>query len=192
MIRDKNIKWARQRMFIPVWQFQGIIGDLVSMDDVAPAIAEFSTFGFGCMPFAPNDSVSHIMEFPSCWDITKEIGVRVVWGQISGTATQTADWILLYDQADEGEVLAAPATVLDTIIPLGDVAGATLTWKKSSRGIFAADTFDEAALDGTLAFNLELQADTLADDQARLLGVSFDYYPRLTVGGINLTETSRQ
>lgn len=191
-LKDRNIAWARQRMYIPVANFQGISGDFVSLDDAAPALVEMGSIGIANLPMAPNDSVSHVMMFPSFWDIEDEIGVRIMWTQIAGETTESANWIFLYNQSDVGEALIASATALDTPITLTQVGGVASTLIRSSRGIINAFTFDESALDGFLTFNVELDADTYADDEARLLGVVFDYKPKFTLGGFNVEEISRQ
>lgn len=197
MIRDRNIQWARQRMYIPVWHFQGYLlteaaPNLISSQaDGPPALAEFSTLEMVALSMAPNDSITHIMEFPSYWNISEDIGCRVVFGQVGATAGETANFIVLYDQADDGEAIIAPATVLTTAVPLSTVVGATTTWTRTGRGIINGGTFDESALDGMFAFNIELDADGTADDEIRLFGISWDYIPMLTVGRWNAEATTR-
>jgi len=190
MIRDRNIQWARQRLYIPVTNFTGYDDALASLADAAPAIVELDALEFAVLPCAANDSVSHIMAFPSMWDITKEIGVRVFWTAVAAASatTDAATWIVLYDQADEDELIIAPATALDTPIVALDVLGTldNSPLKKTSRGIINANKFDEAAMAGTFAFNIELDAvTTFSGDEPVLLGIEFDYYPMLTVGPIN-------
>lgn len=209
MIRDRNIEWARQRLYIPVWQFQGFTpvnaapaaqttsDVMTSVDDAAPGLNEVGALGFMGLPMTANDSVTHVMGFPSFWDITKEIGVRVHWtADIGGAAvaTDAASWAVVYDQVDADEALAAPATALNTTIA-NDVYGSTTDaiYKITNRGIINANTFDVSALDGLFAFNVELDAvTTFSADEVNLLGIAFDYYPALTVGGHNATVTSRQ
>ena len=196
MIRDRNIQWARQRMYIPVYNFQGFDDAMASLADAAPAIVELDALEHACLPMAANDSVTHIMGFPSNWDITKEIGVRVCWTAVAAASatTDAATWIVLYDQVDEDELIIAPATALDTPIVALDVLG-TLDdspLKITSRGIISADKFDEAALDGLFSFNVELDAvTTFSADEPVLLGIAFDYYPMLTVGPINTDRDDR-
>ena len=209
MIRDRNIEWARQRMYIPMWHFQGLepinavpgtqtTSDVMtSADDAAPGMNEIGALGFMGMPMTANDSVSHVMGFPSFWDIRKEIGVRVHWtADIGGAAvaTDAAEWLVVFDQVDADEALAAPATALNTVIA-NDVYGSTTDaiYKITERGIINANVFDVSALDGLFAFNVELQAvTTFSGDEVNLLGIAFDYFPLLTVGGHNATITSRQ
>lgn len=202
MIRDRNIEWARQRMYIPVWAFQGYIltstnpSVITGMDAGAPLMGEMSTFGYkGMLVAAASDAVSHIMEFPSCWDITKEIGVRVRW-MVEGTvATDDAVvFSVVYDQADVAEALVDPATALDTVIATQSPSvTTTLANYRSPRGIIAANSFDEAAIDGMLAFTVAVPTLTqFGADEVVILGVAFDYYPRMTVGGYVTLETDRQ
>ncbi len=202
MIRDRNIEWARQRMYIPVWQFQGYElvegtpNTFAGMDTGAPAFAEVSTFGYkGMLIAAANDAVSHIIEFPSFWDITKPIGVRVRYAVLATAALDDAIvWSVVYDQADVAEVLVNPATALNTVIatqsPSVVTAGVTY---RSPRGIINANVFDDSALDGMFAFTLAVPTLTQFDaDQVSLLGISFDYVPRMTVGGYNDNVEARQ
>ncbi len=202
MIRDRNIEWARQRMYIPVWQFQswllaeGTPNTFKGMDAGDPTFAEVSTLGYKGMSIAAQaDAASHIIEFPSFWDITKEIGVRVRWAVNGAVATSDAIvWTFVFDQADVAEALVNPATALNTVIATqSPTVTTTLTNYRSPRGVINANVFDESALDGLLAFTVA--AGTLTSfsaDEVVLLGVTFDYYPRMTVGGYNKLETSRQ
>lgn len=200
MIRDRNIEWCRQRMYIPIWAMQAweldATPDIAGLGAGAPLPPEISTFGYSALSIAAaNDSIEHVMEFPSYWDITKEIGVRIRWMVEATVATDDAIlWTVVYDQADAGEVVVAPATVLDTLIVIQSPAvTTTLMQYRSTRGIIAANTFDEAALDGMLAFSIVATTLTqFAANEVKLLGITFDYYPRLTVGGYVALETDRQ
>lgn len=201
MIRDRNIQWARQRLYIPVWDMQGYLlaegapNTFAGMDAGAPLFGELSTFGYkGLLIGAEADAVSHIMEFPSFWDITKPIGVRIRWMVEATVATDDAIvWQLLYDQADVAEALVDPATALNTVIATqSPAATTTLANYRSPRGIINANTFDEAAVDGLLAFTIIAQTLTqFGADEVVLLGVTFDYVPRMTVGGYNDTVEAR-
>ncbi len=194
-IRDKNIEWARQRLYIPVGHMS-LTGAGISMEDTVPALAEVSTSALAGMDMTANDIVAHHLEFPSFWDITKEIGVAVWWtAKDAAIATDAATFIVLFDQADEDELIIIPATALNTTIAALDLYGTTdnQALKKTARGVINANTFDESALDGFFAFSIELDAvTTFGADEVILLGISFDYFPRLTVGGINVTVASRQ
>lgn len=201
MIRDRNIQWARQRMYIPVWQFQGWInnGDGQTFDSAAistpPILSELAALGIMGLQIADEDEIRHTMEFPSVWDITREIGVRVIWTyDATATVADNVTWLFLYDQVDVGEAIAAPATALNTAITNQTATATTLlTLMRSPRGIINANTFDSSALDGLFTFKIEASVvDTFSADEPHLLGVSFDYYPRWTVGGPNATVTSRQ
>ncbi len=198
MIRDKNIQWARQRLYIPVTSWTGILETYVSTDGTGIIVEPNGDQNFNGLQCAAGDVLHHTMEFPSFWDITKEIGVRCIW--TPDTALVAADdqllWTFLYDQADEDEVIADAATALSTAIAI-DVISSTQTgqyaYLRSPRGVINADVFDEDALDGF--FHFQVTATTLTsitDDIPFLLGVSFDYYPRLTVGGVNNNAQARQ
>jgi hypothetical protein len=196
MIRDRNIEWARQRMYIPLETFQGWSDAHVGLGAGAPAQGELSTFGYyGMIIAAANDAITHVIEFPSCWDITKEIGVRVRW-MVEGTVAldDAVVFQILYDQIDNGEVSIEPATALGTVITTQSPAvTTTLAMYRSPRGIIAANTFDENAIDGMLVFKIVTPTLTQFEvTEVHILGVSFDYYPRMTVGGYVALETDRQ
>lgn len=201
MIRDRNIEYARQRLYIPVGHMS-LTGGGVSMHDTVPALVELGTDKtIAGMAMTANDTVAHGFEFPSFWDITKEIGCRVIWtAKDAAIATDAAEWIVLYDQVDVDEAIIAPATVLDTIINSAvlnqlQLYGTTTDQviKRTDRGIINANTFNIDALDGFFSFSIELQAvTTFGADEVELIGISFDYYPMLTVGGMNAAEGSRQ
>lgn len=200
MIRDRNIKWARQRMYIPVWQMQGYFLDatpaIAGIDTGAPLFGEVSSFGYnGLLIAAVNDSVSHMMEFPSCWDITKEIGLRIRW-MVEGTVatTDAVVWTVVYDQADSGEACIDAGAALDTVITTqSPTATTTLFNYRSPRGIINANKFNTDALDGLLAFTIACSTLTgFSANEVVLLGMTFDYMPRLTVGEYNTTPEARQ
>lgn len=196
MIRDRNIEWARQRLYIPVYNFQGYDDAHAGYGTGGPVNAELTALTFcGMAIAAANDAIAHVMEFPSYWDITKEIGVRIRWAVDATVATDDAVvWRVVYDQADTDEVLVIPATALDTVIATQSPSvTTTLTTYRSPRGIIAANTFDEAALDGMFAFLVDVPTLTqFGASEVLLLGITFDYYPRLTVGGYVALETDRQ
>lgn len=208
-IRDNDINFARHRLYVPVSQFQGLIpinaapgsqttSDLLtSVADSAPTLIEFGTLGFTGLQCGVADSIQHVMEFPSFWDIESEIGVRVWWTAFPVTSlavTDTATWLFRYDQADEGEQLTGqPTTALNKAIT-ADAYGGTLTgiWMRSPRGIINPRTFDRAALDGILRFEVELDAtNDFEAAEVYLMGVSFDYLPSVALGVQHGTELSR-
>jgi hypothetical protein len=195
MIRDQNIEWVRQREFINVTQFNGILETLVSAASTG-AIVEMSTLGYMGMPVSANDQIQHVMSFPSYWDIHQPIGVRVVYVALTAaSANDSITWEVKYDQADENEALIAPTTALDTLIAADVITSAQTTAAailKSPRGIIVADKFDESALDGFFGFYVKCTAiSTMGNDEANLLGVEWDYYPRWTVGGPNTDPDDR-
>ena len=196
-IRDEDIRWARQRMYIPVWNFAGYLdaGTIAGVDTGAPVLGELASFGYtGLVINADNDAISHLMSFPSMWDIEKEIGIRVRWAVDATVATSdTITWTFVYDQADVAEQLGNPSTALDTVL-VEESPSSTITLAnyRSPRGIIAANTFDAAAIDGMFGFTLScVIGANPAADEIHLLGIDFDYYPRWTIGGTNPTEESR-
>ncbi len=202
MITDRNL--ARKRLLhrIPASDF--ITGQITgasvlldSFDDGDAIFNEFSSFGFGGFSIAAaGDSVTaFVPNLLQIADLSETIGVRVLWG-CDGTPAATDDvtWAVLYDQADPGEALAAPATALDTVIANHEPAHTTASrLERTSRGIINANTFDETAKLGTFAVNVE--ADVLngySANEVVFLGVEFDYMPHYYMKSALLENTDEQ
>lgn len=196
-IRDNDIERARQRMYIPVWQFQGYVeatDTLGSAGGGAAVPQELAGIRMSSLTMVEDDEIAHVMEFPSFWDITEEIGVRVRWVAVGHNATTDAiRWGFSYGTFPDGTVLATPATALDTILVDQTIGSTTtLTHKRTARGIINRNTFAESNLDGMFGFEIVASSvTTFTGAELRLLGVSFDYMPVYSVGGQNALSTSR-
>lgn len=197
-IRDNDIERARQRMYIPVWQFSGWVestGVLGSAGVGAGVPAELATTGLVGLPVDADDEISHIMEFPSFWDIAEEIGVRVRWCAVAhNSAADSMEWLFNYGTWPDGTAIAAPAATLNTALVAQTIGSTTtLTHKRTARGVINRNTFSEANLDGLFGFMITAaDIGTFTADEARLLGVTFDYMPAYAVGVQNGTSISRQ
>lgn len=162
----------------------GSAESVVGLDDGAPQLTEVSTFGVGGFEIAAaGDSISAFdLESLIDIDLTEPIGIRVLWVEnvASPGATDSVTWVVTYKQFDQGEATAAAGTALDTAIALhlpGETAGFKL--RRTSRGIINANTFDEAAREGGLIWNVE--ADAIANYSANevvFLGLEIDYVPQ--------------
>ncbi len=187
MITDRNLARKRLLQRIPASAFISgqVTGAAVLLDGWGagdPLYNEFNSLGFGGFSIAAagDTVVALVPELLPVADLSEEIGVRVLWA-CDGTPAATDDvtFLALYDQADPGEALAAPATALDTVIANHEPAHTTpYVLERTARGIINANTFDETAKLGTLAVSIE--ADVLTGysaDEVVFLGVEFDYLP---------------
>tara|TARA_Y100000310_G_scaffold126290_1_gene125100 strand:+ start:407 stop:1036 length:630 start_codon:yes stop_codon:yes gene_type:complete len=201
-IRDSSTKRKRLLKRYPATDFitgqvTGASTILDSFDDGATQFLEFSTFGFGGMSIAAaGDSFTALLcDFLPLVDISEPIGVRVLFGaDATPAAGDAVTWVVLYDQVDVGEALAAPATALDTAIAAHTPGHTTASrLERTARGIINANTFDESAVLGALAVNIE--ADGLTDygaDEVKFLALEFDYMPRfyqIAGQGVNVHTT---
>lgn len=190
MIRDRNISWLRQSHVIPnqVFSFFTAAGPTTASIALgsgvgAPVWGEVVD-GLG----AP--LVSTANDFICAWDfftprhadVTKEIGVRV-WYTVVGapTALDAVTWKILYDQVDQGEAIVTPATALGTAI-VAQANGGTTEKKlfNTTRGIIAANTLNNDARKGVMAWTVESDAiTTYTATQLSFLGLEIDYEPGL-------------
>lgn len=137
--------------------------------------------GFDCKA---GDLLDYTGLIPFDLDVTRPVGVRVVYTHGSATAADTVTWIVLHNSGIAPAVVwAAPATALNTVIGAQTLAGAAANqiWR-GNRGIINADTFVEA--DYVWAFRTEMDAtdvDTTAEG-VFFLGLEIDYVPSLTYG----------
>lgn len=197
-IRDENLAYARQRLWIPYMSFSGYVEatDTFQSDDTGNPIPASVDSGLAGLAFitSHDDAIVHAMPFPSFFDITHDIGVRVRW--IVSAAVSVSDivrWLFQYDQSDDGEAYADPGTALNTVIAAQSPSvTTTLVQYRSPRGIINANTFDEAAMDGMLAFRITGLLTDFEDTDVKFQGVEFDYYPKMMLGGVNDTVESRQ
>lgn len=187
-IRDRNIAWKRQRHVIPATAFNMVVAGATNLTGIGvgiPTFAELSTYGISGIATATADDFATV-DFltPSLMDVSKEIGVRVLY-TINETpvATDGVTYIVTYDQVDDNEAFAAsPAGVLDTIL-VEDLDGGTTPFvlRRSSRGIINANKFDDTARYGALVWTVEHDASTdTTNDAALFLGLQIDYMPNLT------------
>lgn len=182
-------------MYIPVVNFSGWGEDAVAAAGTG-VFAEIGDSGLTGLLCTNNDLVYHTMLFPSMWDITKEIGVRVIWSATAETtAADAVKWEIKYDVDAENAEIADPATALDTALTLQTLTAAQAVdqgYFRSSRGIIVANKFSIADLEKMFTFYVKMVTQTtIGNDEAAVIGVVWDYYPHLTVSGQNVDETSR-
>lgn len=195
-IRDGAIAWARQRLWVPYMSFSGYVEatDTFQSDDTGNPIPASVNSGLAGLLMASGNGVVHAMPFPSFFDIEHDIGVRIRWIVVGTVAvSDTVVWAFTYNQSDTEESHSDPITALNTTIATqSPLVTTTLIHYRSPRGIINANTFDEAAIDGMLAFRIQPTLTGFEATEVHLLGVEFDYYPKMTLGGVNDTVESRQ
>ncbi len=129
-IRDNDIERVRQRLYIPIWQFQGWIEATDTLGTAAEGAhppLELATTAMTSISMTVANPIAHIMEFPSFWDITEEIGVRCRWCAVGHNATTDAvTWRFRYGTWPDGTAIAQPITALDTIL-VDQAIGSTTT-----------------------------------------------------------------
>ena len=129
-IRDRNIDWLRQKYILPPAAFMSSVTvptgsgarSLEGMAAGEPALTELSTFGYGGFVIGASGDAGATLDFgfSGIFDPRHEVGVRVLYTLNSGSSGgDDLQWVVTYDQADYGEVLAAPGTALDTAVLLG-------------------------------------------------------------------------
>lgn len=189
MIRDKNLDRKRLIKVIPWTAFLGsqVAGSSTAVLDGfgtgAPVVTEVSSFGYGSFAMDEGDMLAVAdQDTLAQVDLTEEIGVRVRW--LEGATPQATDeilWIVLYDLADPGEAVIEPATALDTTIAMHTPGGTTaLIYRRTSRGIINANTFDETAKLGLLGWRIEAEdMNGYSATEPRFLGLEIDYVPHI-------------
>ena len=173
---------------IPWTEFLGsqVTGASIVLDGFgtgAPVVAQVSSFGYGSYKMEVGDMLAcGVQDFLPGVDVTEPIGVRVRWLEgATPEATDDVTWVVLHDLADAGEAIVEPATALDTVIANHEPGGTTaLIYRRTSRGIINANTFDETAKTGFLSFRIEADVvNGYSAGEIRFLGLELDYLPEL-------------
>lgn len=180
-IRDRNIDALRMQYIIHADRFGFPSSTMIG--DGPPTAVEFGATGYGHVNLVEAGKIAAVLDFQFCrlFDPTEEIGVRVFYGtQEVGSSTDDVEFIVQYDQCDFGEVLVVPSTALDTVVGVQtNVGGTTSELKISSRGIIDANKFDFTARTGAIAWEVEYQATSFANDKLGLFALALDYIPRV-------------
>ncbi len=198
-IRDRNLGLKRVCRYIPFYNFVGsqVTGGSTVLDGLgtgAPVFNEVSSFGYAGISLEVGDMLA-CLDFETLMlaDVTKPIGVRVRWVEDQAVPTDTDDvtFVVLYDQADQGESMVEPATVLDTVIANHEPAEAVgLRLRRTARGIINANTFDAAAKDGVLGWRVEADVvNGYTAGEVTFLALEIDYMPQylgLDNGDVNV------
>lgn len=148
-----------------------------------PKLVEIGTTGLiGLQMLTAGDDVRHVMRVPSHWDRHHDIKARVIWATESVTTTDGLTWKILYGElTPNSSAVAAPATALDTVIAeqLVSVAVAK-TMYRTAAGIIVAKSIADAALYLSFLVEADAQTGNPLSDGVYLLGVEFEYTPKLS------------
>jgi hypothetical protein len=185
-VLDSDLTTIRRIKRIPysAFVFDEIATDtLASLATGASVITEVSTFGIAGFAMTAGDMLIHTsLDLLQDIDLTAAIDVRVLWTtNAAPVATDGATFIVLYDNADEGEAIIEPATALDTVL-VEHLEGGTAAYifHRTAAGVINANTFDETAIRGMLTFRVELDAvTTFSADEVIFLGLELSYTPKL-------------
>lgn len=179
MISSNKIHRLRQIDYIPVTQFQGLsTGGTVflSVGAGGPIFKEIGASGInGLLTDDANDEVSHFMRIPSNWDRDNNIYVRFIYATKSDVAADVITWKFLYGLFNPGtDLLAAPATALDTPLVQETITGVDLTLERSNvPGVLNGGTIPDADL--YWAFTCIELLETGITEDIYFMGVEFEY-----------------
>ena len=183
MIKDKNVSWARKRLYIPA---QAMAGSGTAATGPAHlhtggvTLNEISTFGLAAARLeASSDVIVDARPLPVDFDIDYPMYLRIYWSTDSATTTDGVTLRIRYNAKTDGEVLTDGAvSTLDTAITEDTVAGQYYL-HKTAWGVINADTF----ADGDL-FIMEIMCTatdvTIASEYVFILGYEMEYTPKRT------------
>jgi hypothetical protein len=195
MIRsDAQVVWRPGRIYIPVWQFQGIQqvaldGNAANVDTVlisagttaAPLTEVNGTGNMGLLMNTDGMEVNHTMQLPYDFDSKFPLYVRVHWVSGSADVADTVAWIVRYLKiVPNVTALISAATALDTTIAVDTQPVATAyTWAVTEWG--AIDPRVTAIADTVELIEWEVEMDTKDSDMSEallLMGLELRYTPK--------------
>lgn len=177
----EKLDLMRQRLFIPVTEFQGLVG-AAGVGTGVPVHEEMATLlpGIGALALAAtNDDIAHLMLVPSDWDRHNKIYVRGVWSTQSTTTSDTMTLLFNYLAiTPETTAIAVPATALDTAIAADNPVGTANVLQRTSAGVINPKGIADAAL--YLAFKFTATLSAGLAEKVYFHGVEFEYTPKLS------------
>ena len=200
-ITDKNIVWARKHRYYGPMELNGLItiavaeggstshgeGEILGAPvDKTVRQFELSTLGLVGIRFpAADDIFFGYIRLPYDIDPEHELGIRLHFTQ-SGAVSTGVLWIFLYGIENAGDVISAPATVLNTILVEKLAGGSAYESLWTDRGIILSSshalTRDKIEGGSMLTMSIEDQAEGTSIANVTLLGVELDYTPIKMVG----------
>lgn len=183
--RDRNFGWERKRVYIANSQFTGLVSAAAGSIFAAAGAAitdEISTTGITAAQLA--DAADALVDFrpvPADCDVTYPIRFRAYWSSDSSAATDDATIRIRYKAIHDQEAIAAPDTVLDTVIA-EDRLGGQYFMCKTAWGILNADTLTDGDYLGIEILSATHDV-TIASEFVWIFGYEMEYTPKFTEGG---------
>ena len=121
---------------------------------------------------APADAIVCHWATPSNYD-AGNIALSAVWTSSAGEATETATWFYAAMGID-----TSTSTLATTFAAPASAAGASTLTVKDGLEFAPAETLtptQEPVADGIMVIEITLNADTMVDDEAILMGVLIEY-----------------
>lgn len=179
MIQDRNINYKYKKDWQPITSFNTFVGaDGASVDALTgTALTEVGSLGVvGLAQGTAGNKVRCMFPVPSYWDVENDIFVRVIWTDV-GTTSNTATYIVTYNELSFGAAPAAGSTALDTVIAADAHCGVSnginaTTWGKINGNSISADY---------LVVDVEMDAES-GTLNAVTMGIEWAYLPKLTDG----------
>lgn len=195
-IGGSKLDLMRQRLFIPVTEFSGLqqiaftptTGTPVPVDTLLASagagnalLEEIGTTGLMALVMvSAADDIAHTMIVPSDWDRHQPIYVRVIWAsEAAAVGDRDITWKFMYAELTPGvTAIAAPTTVLDTVLVAQAPLGTAKTFERSATaGKINANAIADASL--YWSFIVEMDAfDAAFTEDKYLIGVELEYTPK--------------
>lgn len=182
MFSDRNMEWRPGRIYIPVSEFTGWIGQAAAVNagtgPGAPVQQEVSTFGIvACLMDTAGDALDHNLMIPYDCDLNKDIRFRVHWTSGSATTADTIDWKVFYlGLVPNTTTIAAATNALTTTVAQDTVAGAYI-YQTTEYGVLVGGTLSQSVESLTLQVEMDAFAAGLTEDKF-LLGLEMVYTPK--------------
>lgn len=176
MIRDRNIDWARKRVFVGANCLATLISSAtgpITADAGASTVAEIGTSGIGGIKCtATGDIAQDFFPVPVDMDVSKKTYWRVWWTSDTAATTKTFTATMKYKNIGTGTAIAVGATALNTAIASDTSPGANKL-AKTAWGVMNANKLTEG---GFVSVKLQA-AGTCATKTLWIIGYEYEYTP---------------
>lgn len=179
MIRDRNVDWARTRIFRHSWEFPAWIANAtgpVGSGTGAPDITEINAKFTAADLRATTDVLVDVVMLPYDLDETFKTYFRVYWSTTSTTTTDNLTWKLLYGQMSNAGAAAIGTTALDTALAQQTVTLGNIVTITGWGNIAANKPLAPGKL---MTMHCDLHS-TDATEAVFLIGYEMEYTPRRT------------
>jgi len=176
VIRDRNIDWARRRVFRGALDFATLVTNAtgpVGSDTGAPIIAEIGTKGLGGLKAsATSDVIGDYFPLPYDFDVTQPSYWRVYWTTDTTATTKTFAPALVYGQLSNNKAIAHGTSVMNTTVAADTSLGA------NKLHVTAWATMNADSLVGGKLTTLKITtAGSVAAVEVWVLGYELEYTP---------------